>query len=126
METIKSYTDLEQSKALSEFLPIESADMRYTPFGDTHPWFLSNDLIEKDSTPCWSLAALLSVLPVMVNYKGSLIRLRMDKGNVGQDDYAIWYDDLDNGLSTNIASEAKNYIDACYEMIIKFHELNLL
>lgn len=29
MATIKSYTDLEQSKKLAEILPIESADMHY-------------------------------------------------------------------------------------------------
>ena len=144
---MKSYTDLEQSKKLAEFLPLESADMRYgyiapyefsdrmyeggydnvpypKDFLEKNPNFSENDY--DDSLPCWSLAALLSVLPVMIDYKGSIIRLRMDKGNVGQDDYAIWYDDLDNGLSTNIASEAKNFIDAAYEMILKLHEQKLL
>ena len=135
---MKSYTDLEQSRKLVGFLPIESADMEYMflkedgskasniPFvkDDEEPEWPSDSAY--DFIPCWSLAALLGVLPVMIDYKGSLIRLRMDKGNVGQDDYAIWYDDLDNGLSTNIAYEAKNYIDACYEMIIKLHELNLI
>lgn len=29
MATIKSYTDLEQSKKLAEILPLESADMHY-------------------------------------------------------------------------------------------------
>ena len=37
---MKSYTDLEQSKKLAEILPLKSADMRYAPFGDTHPWLL--------------------------------------------------------------------------------------
>lgn len=45
---MKSYTDLEQSKKLAEFLPIESADMRYAPFGDTHPWVWECTFIEKD------------------------------------------------------------------------------
>ena len=125
---MKSYTNLGQSKELAKILPIESADMRYAPFGDTHPWVWDGEFLEKDSAPCWSLAALIGVLPVMIirDYNGSLIRLRIYKGNVSQDEYAIWYDDLDNGLSTDIASESKNLVDACYEMIIKLHELNLL
>lgn len=129
METIKSYTDLEQSKALAEFLPIESADMYWWSSGKRCYIEAMDDgdfNEEEGHIRAWSLAALLGVLPVMVDYKGSLIRLRMDKGNVGQDDYAIWYDDIDNGLSTNIASEAKNFIDAVYEMILKLHEQNLL
>ena len=130
---MKICTDIEQSKKLAEFLPKENADMYWSM--DEIPFlaFPVNDIVtdweyamENGMLPAWSLAALLSVLPVMVDYKGSLIRLRMDKGNVGQDDYAIWYDDLDNGLSTNIASEAKNFIDACYEMIIHLHEQKLL
>lgn len=62
----KAYTSLEQSKKLAEFLPIESADMRYAPIGDIHPWVWEGNpkLLEADSTPCWSLAALLSVLPL--------------------------------------------------------------
>ena len=130
---MKICTNIEQSKKLAEILPIESADMYWAI--DEIPFlaFPVNDIVTdceyamgNGMLPAWSLAALVGVLPVMIDYKGSLIRLRMDKGNVGQDDYAIWYDDLDNGLSTNIASEAKNFIDAAYEMIIKLHELNLI
>lgn len=63
---MKAYTDLEQSKKLAEILPIMSADMRYAPFGDTHPWVWNEEvrLLEKGSVPCWSLAALLDVLPL--------------------------------------------------------------
>ena len=57
MATIKSYTDLEQSKKLAEILPLESADMMHDrliviPFNDG------------SLTPCWSLAVLLNVLPL--------------------------------------------------------------
>lgn len=31
---MKGYTDLEQSKKLAEFLPLESADMCWTPFDE--------------------------------------------------------------------------------------------
>lgn len=61
---MKAYTDIEQSKKLADILPIESADMRYLPFGNTHPWVWDEDpkLLEVGGTPCWSLAALLEVL----------------------------------------------------------------
>ena len=68
MATIKAYTDIEQSKKLAEILPIESADMcyrivAYNP-NDTHvyqPYCFSSTL--ESDIPCWSLAALYSVLP---------------------------------------------------------------
>ena len=109
MATIKSFTSLEQSKKLAKILPLESADMRYAPFGDTHPWFLSNDLIEKDSIPCWSLAALLGVLP---NYQ-----LQTQDDGIG-----IL---CSCNVKFNIVT-ANNPVDACYEMIIKLKESNLL
>ena len=73
---MKSFTDLEQSKRLAEILPPESADMWWnyysvtTDFGtpqiihlDT-PWVGSfNWYNEPDNIPCWSLSALLDVLP---------------------------------------------------------------
>lgn len=72
MEIIKSYTDLEQSKRLAEILPIESADYHYITQGENsyiYPYSLSGDDIkqynkENKYIPCWSLAALMSVLRV--------------------------------------------------------------
>lgn len=62
---MKGYTDVEQSKKLAEILPIESADMRYLPSGNTHPWVWDEDpkILAVGAAPCWSLAALLEVLP---------------------------------------------------------------
>lgn len=65
---MKSYTDIEQSRKLFEILPIESADMKYPYFGDGQygTTALFGEPIEfsggKD-IPCWSLAALLSLMP---------------------------------------------------------------
>lgn len=67
MQYIKSYTDIEQSKKLAEFLPIESTDMYYW-CADHYP---KEDWIIEVGTPdnnyecicAWSLAALLNVLP---------------------------------------------------------------
>ena len=73
---MKTYTDLEQSKKLAEILPLESADMEYLAIkeigklvGDVP--FVKDDSEVEDSAyshiydriACWSLAALLSVLP---------------------------------------------------------------
>ena len=119
MATIKSFTDISQSRKLAEILPIESADMRYAPFGDTHPWILDGEvkLLEKGSIPCWSLAALLDVLP----YKESLIlaindfqgdrKERFVVGSVEHDKYDCYAD---------------NPVDACVTMIELLYEQKLL
>lgn len=77
MATIKSYTDISQSKKLAEFLPLESADMEYLTIKETGALvaivpFVKDDSEVKDSAYsytydrifCWSLAALLEVLPL--------------------------------------------------------------
>lgn len=63
---MKSFTDLEQSKELAKILRIDSADMRYTPFTDKYPWVWHEEvkLLEKNATPCWSVAALLDIMPL--------------------------------------------------------------
>ena len=107
MATIKTYTDIEQSKKLAEILPLESADMRYAPFGDTHPWVWNGELLEKDSVPCWSLAALLDVLPSATLDSSSDHYYRL----YCMTRYTEWYD---------------NPVDACVAMIEKLHEQNPL
>lgn len=72
MATIKSYTDLEQSKKLAEIFPLESADMKILSFGiDIKRRVVPIDdiavLNREDEIPCWSLAALLSVVPEEVS-----------------------------------------------------------
>ena len=107
MATIKSYSDLEQSKKLAEILPLESADMCYQlpcEEGD-------KPLLEQGgfgSTPCWSLASLLDILP-----NASILLKGFDK---------IY--DLTN--SSGEIAKADNPVDACVEIIIKLNELNLL
>jgi len=126
MATIKSFTDLQQSKKLAEILPLESADMMYQKYetvviGDDYgykyriqPFFSSNI----DSIPCWSLAALLSVLPDSI-YENTdeYSQLEFSKNSVA-------YHDLNDGIK--IGSLKGNLIDACYELILKLHKLNLL
>lgn len=76
MATIKSYTDLQQSKQLADILPLESADMCYKCIEDApydvicRPYSSWKEeyiglLVRGDANviPCWSLAALLDILP---------------------------------------------------------------
>jgi len=115
MTTIKSYTDLEQSKKLAEILPLESADNYYS-WHDNRYYVVNKDCPYpyslKEKIPCWSLAALFSVLPEGYS---SIIT----KSFNGKD----YHCELDG---KPIETMADNPIDACYEMILKLNELNLL
>lgn len=75
MATIKSYTDIEQSKKLAEILPLESADMYWkNGVSDKYIQCFTPFIIDEDGTnvdfeydvPCWSLAALFQVMPLKI------------------------------------------------------------
>lgn len=121
---MKAFTDISQSKKLAEILPLESADMslykeiEMFPF-ELHSLPYSKHFVRNDGgdklLPCWSLAALLDVLPYP--------QLSKDKLGSGKEGWMVsvypdncrydscWHD---------------NTVDACVEMILKLHELNLL
>jgi hypothetical protein len=112
MTTIRSFTSLEQSRKLAEILPIESADMSWVsnglgkPFARTIP--INGD--PEELCGCWSLAALLSVLPdytLQTNTDGTVFVVCESKKPMISDAY-------------------DNPVDACCEMIIKLHELKML
>ena len=123
METIKSYTDIEQSKKLAEILPLESADMYWsrctiTDFGDgvlkvsytVEPCNISQFRNTKEDIPCWSLSALLGVLPdytLQTNTDGTVFVVCESKKPMISDAY-------------------DNPVDACVKMIIKLNELKML
>lgn len=110
MVTIKSYSDLQQSRKLAEILPLESADMIYTMTNGYHTPFIRIETIQemdKDDVPCWSLAALISVLP------NDTSLLYFD------DAYQMVYDKKPYVISNKF----DNTIDVCYELILKLHEL---
>ena len=124
MATIKSYTDISQSKKLAEILPLESADMHYclekrdvatgyeisiVPLIQVRKFKGKCNIV--DVQPAWSLAALLSVLP----------EIQGDKPIISLYDNYITYP-----LINDLHTKADNSIDACYELILKLHELNLL
>ena len=132
MATIKNCTDLEQSKKLSEFLPLENADIYYfldpTPVGNIYHLIVQRVDIgikniphyDEGDIPCWSLSALLDVIPKHIKEYNVL---RIDISN----DFAIWYDEIGYGVNNDLPDiTMKSAVDACYEMIIRLNELNLL
>lgn len=114
---MKSYTDLEQSKKLAKILPITSIDFAWNIFSDGSTRILRMDDWEVSENaksnveiiPCWSLAALLDVLPIRLEM------LRDGKWN------AMISRDGEARSTVN-----DNPINACYELIIKLKEMDLL
>lgn len=126
----KICTDIPQSKQLTEILRIESADMHYVrkkydfmgnPVDSewSHPKYGSpnskhaNYIVQNfesyEKIPCWSLAALLDVIP-------SGKALIHDKGNRG-------YKCICNNIDTCFYD---NPVDACVEMVELLHKENLI
>ena len=130
--TMKAYTDLSQSKKLAEFLPLESADMvllHEEPYETSDSKFdglhqaLCVPFNKYDRSwrqkyrnisyfPCWSLSALLNVLPKIVNNETLFIETSP----------ALWH----IGYRNAYIARTVNLVDACYKLILKLHEMNLL
>ena len=113
----KAFTSLEQSRKLAEILPLESADFCWGIDNETlhyncspYPCAWKDYTCKEYYIPCWSLTALLNALP-------------NDCGvNKEEDKFVASYLISDEcGAYTS-----DNPIDACYEMIIKLKELNLM
>lgn len=132
MATIKSYTDIHQSKKLAKILPLESADMMYmywiksTPEGikqegiDGIPTIKEELPIDSCDIPCWSLAALLNVLPKNLNIGRPSL-----ESNYNGYYWIQYYDEFmkPNNYKTECFN---NPVDACINIIIKFNELKKL
>ena len=133
---MKSFTDIDQSKKLAEILPVESADVwwaeryegkvthdgqyivneepiYYISFIKPSEINYSQDTVK--DIPCWSLAALLEVLPERVIMPYYAPYLQKEDGK-----YHTAYG------NDKLLCKADNPIDACYEMILKLHEQKLL
>lgn len=125
---MKAYTDIEQSKKLAEILPLESADMWYQHIGISikddsekpiyFPMVIRDCESDKD-IPCWSLTALIDVLPLEIETHkqtdGHKIYYYVESymKRMGKEKY----------LSTK---QYENLVDACYEMVLTLHDNNLL
>ena len=129
---MKGYTDLEQSKVLAKILSSKSADMEYLTIKKTGSFVGTVPFVKDDSEvensayshtynriACWSLAALLSVLPTLDDRNAEFCKdIRYDKWHV--------YYHSTTTLSIIDTERYDNLIDAAYEMIMKLHELKLL
>ena len=137
MATIKSYTDIEQSKKLAEILSLESADMIYRPimeidsvsnsgFLDTPDCFPYNDFKNRilKPLPCWSLSALLDILEYELDGEnGTTYQLHLYKAGTWWD---ISYDEVYDKANPIEVAAGEELVDVCVEMIIKLHEQNLI
>ncbi len=117
----KICTDIEQSKKLTKLLPTESADMYYfldpTPAGNIYHLTVQRVDVgvknlpqyDEGDIPCWSLVALLSLLP-----KGTNISTPKP---VNELSYCCWnqYNEI----------YADNPVDAAFKMLVWLKENNL-
>ena len=118
MASIKSYTDIEQSKKLTEILPLESADMYWYLATKGNPKAMFNEGYNEYGDcelPCWSLSALLDVLPNGTD-------IVKDEADTENEKYMCTVGIKDDTISTF----GNNPVDACVAMIEKLHKLNLL
>jgi hypothetical protein len=114
---------------LAKILPLESADNVIVSFGsregtktvvmpkETFDVFRTPFADIRETTMCWSLSALLGVLPYEL---GDNNFLTLQKKN----EYFCCYEDV-NGYSCRTVFD-NNPIDVCYKMILKLHDMNLL
>ena len=117
----KIYTSIEQSKKLAKILPLESADMFWPNAPITVPCIKDGNPMGVN-IPCWSLTALLGVIPKHIkNYNV----LRID---ISDNDFAIWYDEIGYGVVNNDLPNItmESAVDACVEFIEKLHKEHVL
>ena len=124
MTTIKSYTDLEQSRKLAEILPLESADMYYydnLPVPKVGYSVEVEKLYNKaniDYIPCWSLTALLKYLSEIKPqvYTPTLFP--------SEGKWILHFVEYGHGIICKASCD--NPIDACVSIIEKLNELKML
>ena len=133
---MKAYTDLEQSKKLAEILPLESADMARCGGENV----IMTDYIsakkkfsvcgELTITPCWSLDALINLLPSEFTTENKFgifkytICIRKYKFTEDEDVHQIaygnykYYEDGSSSWKDMInTGQKENLIDAAFDMI---------
>jgi hypothetical protein len=131
MVNVKSHTDIEQSKILAEILPLDSADYFYKYcIGhyntihyrlETYPYNRGTN--KNHDIPCWSLSALLNVLPkIYYPVKDHKTDLILGKP---KDKWCVLYWDT-TGMQHGEETLGDNPVDACVDMITKLKEKNMI
>ena len=142
---VKSYTDVEQARCLARILSPETADMHYnnlsvkgvnyvdpfhadlTSYKDSvvtlRDYKKANPLFEV--LPCWSTQALLDEIPYqVVNESEEDLTLHIEKEEL---QYHLRYENECTGASYEIETGTyDDLIDACFEMIVKLKEKDLI
>ena len=139
----KICTSIEQSQKLIDLgIDINTADMRY---GYIAPYDFSDRMYEGgyDPTPyhkdffiknpmfsmeeydgelyAWSLTALLNIIPKRIK-DFNILQI-----GIAEKVFSIWYDEIGYGVNTELPDITMEFsVDACYEMILKLHELKML
>lgn len=117
----KGFTSVEQGKKLSKILPLTSIDFIWCIFSNGTKRLLRMDdwevfeyakHINVEIIPCWSLSALLEVLPKSINSETLSIKPSA----------SLWY----VGYRNTYNVKANNAIDDCYQLIVYLHELKIL
>jgi hypothetical protein len=135
MTTIKSYTDLNQSRKLADILPLESADMALcskkqplmTDYISAKKKFSNAGEIPID--PCWSLAALLDVLPPYLFEFERGIDLNVYPNLNGRGWHCSYMPNCIENMKTDkfkLITSGDTIVDACVEMIMRLNELKML
>lgn len=139
MTTIKSYTNIEQSRKLANILSIESADMcltfvnnRWNPVcgkaddiyqlhkDNYEPDYTKDEYIDFDEyepkvIDCWSLAALIGLMPgTITSNDGIAFKLNIKKNIIEYSNPSLYL------VYKSVKSD--NLIDAAYEMIVWLKE----
>lgn len=130
---MKAYTDIEQSKKLAKILPIESADMWYSYYGNPkynptiayegEQWFLCHFLNSwHTDIPCWSLSALLELIPPYLGEFNEGIDFGFGKAMNGKWYSAHYLQSVNEYIKPVKTTTGDTAVDACVEMIVWLKE----
>lgn len=133
---MKSYTDLEQSKKLAEILPPESADMCYKAYKeeggipDYQVTLCPYQFASWIGIPCWSLAALLDLLPNKFNVEAIAFNKLKNSDYLDKCTKTLYWfnntwhcDYMDEDFESEISMSADNPVDACVKMFFELKRL---
>ena len=125
MATLKSFTDIPQSKKLAEILSPESADVIWDLTNPDLPTIRAIPYEDSDYNnkylniiAAWSLTALLGVL----NEIKPLVYTPILFPSEGK--WILQFAEYGHGNICEVTCD--NPVDACYEMILKLNELKML
>ena len=136
MATIKRYTDISQAKILDEILSSKGADMCFKCFEEetydlifcevsysewAKEYKVLFDKAGLQVIPCWSLSALISIIPQELFDGEYIINITEGRNHKWIISYEPPYD-----ISSYLSVSDDNLIDCCVEIIIKLKERNLL